>query len=105
MKSPSRVVHVDIHGQRYAVRSELEPSYVAELAAFLDDKMRLAASEIQSVDSLRIAIVAALNVADELFHSRAESAEGQWNSRAIELERLVDAALGVAADRKIAANE
>ena len=101
---PSRVVHVDIHGQRYAVRSELEPSYVAELAAFLDDKMQLAANEIQSADSLRIAIVAALNIADELFHARAESVEGQWNSRATELERLVDAALGVAADQKIAAN-
>ena len=28
----SRVVHVDIHGQRYAVRSDLDPQYIAELA-------------------------------------------------------------------------
>ena len=42
MESPSRVVHVEIHGQRYAIRSGLDPAYVAELAAFVDAKMSLA---------------------------------------------------------------
>ena len=35
-----RVVHVDIHGQQYAIRSELDPQYIGELAAYLDEKMR-----------------------------------------------------------------
>jgi hypothetical protein len=40
----SRVIHVEIHGQRYPIRSALEGQYVAELAAFVDEKMRLAAT-------------------------------------------------------------
>ena len=39
----SRVIHVEIHGQRYPIRSALDAQYVAELAAFVDEKMRLAA--------------------------------------------------------------
>jgi cell division protein ZapA len=92
---PSRVVHVDIHGQRYAVRSDLDPAYISELAAYLDEKMRLAAQEIQSVDVLRVAVIAALNVADELFRARADGRgiEGQMLARAAQIERLVDQVL------------
>ena len=39
----SRVIHVEIHGQRYPIRSGLDGQYVAELAAFVDERMRLAA--------------------------------------------------------------
>jgi cell division protein ZapA len=93
--SSARVIHVDIHGQRYAVRSELEPQYIGELAAFLDEKMRSAACELSSADPLRIAVIAALNISDELFRARADSvgAEGRVRARAAELERLVDAVL------------
>jgi cell division protein ZapA len=92
---PSRVVHVVIHGQQYAVRSELDPAYTTELAAYLDEKMRVAAMELQSADALRVAVIAALNVADELFRARAEAtgAEGRLLTRTTEIERLVDAAL------------
>lgn len=91
----AKVVHVEIHGQGYAVRSELDPSYIAELAAYLDDKMRAAARELASADALRIAVIAALNIADELHRARAESngTEGRLHARAEEIERLVDAAL------------
>jgi cell division protein ZapA len=91
-----RVVHVHIHGQQYAVRSELDPQYVAELAAYVDEKMRLASREIASADVVRVSVIAALNLADELFRARADRQgpeERQWASRAAELERLVDAAL------------
>jgi cell division protein ZapA len=88
----SQVVHVDIHGQRYAIRSELDPHYIGELAAMVDDKMRLAAQELTTADLTKVAVVAALNVADELFRARAEAsgAERQLQARTIEIERLVD---------------
>jgi cell division protein ZapA len=91
----NRVVNVDIHSQRYAVRSELEPQYVGELAAFLDEKMRAAARELSSADPLRIAVIAALNIADELFRARDESAgtDSRLRARTAEIERLVDAVL------------
>ena len=92
---PTRVVHIDIHGQRYAVRSDLEPAYISELAAYLDEKMRLASIEIESTDTLRVAIIAALNVTDELFRAVADGRglEGRVQARAADIERLVDRVL------------
>ena len=103
---PSRVVHLEIHGQRYAVRSELDPEYITQLAVYLDDKMRLASTEIQSVDPLRVAVIAALNVADELFRARADGSglEGRVFARTADIERLVDAVLAEAHRPAIAAN-
>jgi cell division protein ZapA len=91
----ARVVTVEIHGQRYAVRSDLDQAYIAELASYVDQKMRLAADELSSADSLRIAVIAALNLADELYRSRAdgEGIEGRVLERAADIERLVDQVL------------
>ena len=94
-----RVVHVDVQGQKYAVRSELDPAYIAELANYVDHKMQMAASELTTSDGVRVAVIAAMNLADELFRARAAGAglEKRVLDRAEEIERLVDAALGNAA--------
>ena len=99
----SRVVHVEIHGQRYAIRSELEPQYVGELSAYVDDKIRAAAREISSTDPVRIAVIAALNIADEVFRLRADAAgaDGHVRARAAEIERIVDAVLDEAKARAV----
>jgi len=102
----TRVVHVDVHGQRYAVRSDLDPQYVAMLAEHLDARMRQASRELASSDPLRLAVIAALNVTDELFRARADSTgiEDRLRERAADIERLVDAVLDEARAR-IAVNE
>lgn len=102
----SKVVQVEIHGQQYAVRSELDAQYIAELAGFLDERMRAASREVASADPLRIAVIAALNMADELHRTRADSrgVEGRLHARAEAIERLVDTVLENARDR-IAVNE
>ena len=89
------VIHVEIHGQRYAVRSDLDPQYVAELAGYLDEKMRAASRELTAAEPLRVAVIAALNISDELFRARADSAghATRVRTRTAELERLVDAVL------------
>jgi cell division protein ZapA len=94
----SRVIHVEIHGQRYPIRSALDGQYVAELAAFVDEKMRLAAKECPAGDTLKIAVLAALNVADEYFRScdADQDRRSSLKDRAIELERMVDLAIGLA---------
>jgi cell division protein ZapA len=93
--SSTRVVHVDIHGQQYAIRSELEPQYIAEIAAYLDEKMRLAARELTSADPVRVAVIAALNVVDELHRMQADSThfEGRLLARAADIERIIDGVL------------
>lgn len=102
----SKVLHVEIHGQQYAVRSELDAQYIAELAGFLDERMRSAARELASVDPLRIAVIAALNITDELYRARADTrgVEGRLHARAEAIERLVDAVLEDARGR-ITVNE
>ena len=97
----AQVVHVQIHGQQYAIRSDLDPQYIGELAAFLDERMRLASQELGTVDPLKVSVVAAMNIVDDLFRARADAtgAEGRVLARTIEIERLVDAVLTDARQR------
>lgn len=91
----SRVVHVEIQGQRYAIRSGLEPQYVGELAEFLNTQIVRARRELSTGDPLRLAVVAALNIVDELFRTKqdAVASDGHFRARAAEIERLLDSAL------------
>ena len=93
--SEGRVIPVEIHGQRYPIRSTLDPEYVARLAAYVDEKIRAAADSTPTGDSLRLAIIAALNIADELFRARDVNSlrDGELAERAGELERLLDRVL------------
>jgi cell division protein ZapA len=90
-----RVIPVEIHGQRYPIRSSLEPDYVSRLAVYVDEKMRAAAEQTPASDSLRLAVLAALNIADELFRCRDMKREydGELAERAGALERLLDRVL------------
>jgi cell division protein ZapA len=93
--SEAQVVSVEIRGQRYPIRSTLDPQYVNRLAAYVDEKMRAAAESTPSGDSMRLAVVAALNIADELFrcHEAEKGGRAALAERTEALERLVDAAL------------
>jgi cell division protein ZapA len=93
----SRVVHVEIHGAQYPIRSGLDPAYVAELAAYVDQKMRAASRETSAADSLKVAVLAALNIADECFRMRTDEQNRResMTARAEELERMLDLALGL----------
>jgi cell division protein ZapA len=95
MEAGSRVVNVEIHGQRYAIRSGLDPAYVAELAAFVDAKMQLAAKETPAGDTLKVAILAAINIVDEYFRSCDDVRNRQTGvaDRAEALERMLDLVL------------
>jgi len=93
-----RVIHVEVLGQRYPIRSTLESRYVHELAAYVDQKMRAAAEASPSSDALGLAVLSALNIADEHFRARDQqrSSRGELTERALELERIVDQALTIA---------
>jgi cell division protein ZapA len=92
MSDSGRVVSVEIHGQRYPVRSTLDPEYVTRLARYVDERVDAAAASTPSSDSVRILILAALNIADELFRARDvnQARDGELAERAGELERLLD---------------
>lgn len=63
---PSTTTQVEIFGEVYSVRGGDENGYFQELAALVDRKMREVAGQVKG-DTARIAILAALNLADELF--------------------------------------
>ena len=63
---PSTTTQVEIFGEVYSVRGNDKNGYLQELAALVDRKMREVAERVKG-DTARIAILAALNLADELF--------------------------------------
>jgi cell division protein ZapA len=58
-------ISVDIYDQTYNLRGQ-DTDYIRHLAEIVDTKMRAVASHGKTVDSLRVAVLAALNIADEL---------------------------------------
>src|SRR5215207_1327324 len=93
-----KVVHVEVHGQTYPIRTELDPRYVGELAQFVEARMSLALRSSPSSDAVGLAILTALNITDEYFRARAALSRnsGSVTARAQELERIVDQALALA---------
>jgi cell division protein ZapA len=91
------LVPVEILGQRFPIRSSLDEDYVRQLASYVDEKMRAAEDLTPGNDALRVALVAALNLADELFRARGlgDGTAASLTSRTERLERLVDQALRV----------
>ena len=91
----TRVIPIDIGGQRYPIRTSLDAEYVARLAAYVDEKMRAASDSAPTGDPLRVAVLTALNIADELFRSRDANRlrSGALAERAQELEQLLDRVL------------
>ena len=77
---------------------------MSELARYVDEKMRTASTR-STGDSVRVAVLAALNIADEYFRCRdaGESATGEVRKLTLELERIVDDALTTADDAASAA--
>ena len=97
-----RVINVEIAGQRYPIRSGLDERYVAELAAYVDQKMRTASDAAPTSDIMGLAILVALNIADEFFRARdrQSTSHGELNERALRLEQLVDGALSETTDKQ-----
>src|SRR6201993_1601046 len=100
-------ISVDIYDQTYRLRGD-DTEYIRRLAELVDSKMRAVASHGKTVDSLRVAVLAALNIADELatLEQRYDTLTGSnqetraaIRTRAHSLTGLLDSVLGE--ERKI----
>jgi len=93
-----KVVNVEVHGQKYPIKTELDARYVEELAEFVEARMALAARSSPSSDAVGLAILTALNITDEYFRTRSAltSSSGTLAARAEALEKMVDQALSLA---------
>ena len=72
---PSTTTPVEIFGEVYNVRGDDENGYLQSLADVVDRKMREVAEHVKTGDTARIAILVALNLADELFQKDGERVE------------------------------
>lgn len=77
MAEKPSLVHVEIFGQTYAVKAGPDPGYVERLAAFVDEQMKEVSRASGAVDSLRVAVLAALNISDETLRLRREVEEAR----------------------------
>ena len=66
----SPTIKVEIYDQAYTVRSDGDPEYLKQLAEYVDQRMREISSGTLTVDSRKVAILAALYIADELHQLR-----------------------------------
>lgn len=87
-------IRVEIYDQVYNLRG-VDADYITRLAQFVDGKMRNVAEQTSTIDSLRLAVLAALNIADE-FHvlkKKYDLLAGEYNRRAGQLAGALDEVL------------
>jgi cell division protein ZapA len=87
-KSDASLVSVTIFGQTYSLRAEEDGSYVEDLARYVDTKMRTLSQSTGTSEPLRVAVLAALNIADELFKLEERHRAGEERVEATAKELL-----------------
>ena len=95
--SSSPTIRVEIYNQTYNIRSAGDTEYIIQLAEFVDSRMREISSGTLTVDSLKVAILAALHIADELHRLKNmhEQADSQLAARSAECAEMLDRLLKV----------
>lgn len=78
-------VTIQIYGESYTLKAGGDPSYIKEVAAFVDGKMREISSGGKAITTDKVAMLAALNIADELFKARRE-----WKLSDEETEKKIE---------------
>ena len=80
---------VEIFGQRLGLRADGDEERIQEIARFVDLRMREVADRTSSVDTVKIAVLTALNIADELFQERETDQDTRQKRLEKQAERLV----------------
>jgi cell division protein ZapA len=90
-------IRVEIYNQTYNIRSDGDSEYLMQLADFVDSRMREISSGTLTVDSLKVAILAALHIADEFHRLKQthEQADSQIATRSAECAEMLDRLLKV----------
>lgn len=87
-------IRVEIYDESYNLRGS-DAEYISRLAEVVDAKMRAVAQHTSTVDSLRVAVLAAINLADDYYQLKRkyEGIESDYTSRASHLGRALDEAI------------
>lgn len=87
-------IRVEIFDQAYQLRGP-DPDYIFKLAEYVDLKMRAVSQQTSTVDSLRLAVLAALNIADEyhILKRKYDAVSGELQQRTTSLAGALDEVL------------
>lgn len=87
-----QTIRVEIYNQTYSIRSDGDNQYIQDLADYVDSKMREISSGTMTVDSLKVAILAALHIADEYHQAKQTQAQvdAQLGTRSSECSEMLD---------------
>ncbi len=87
-----RSLRVEIYNQTYSIRSDGDNDYILDLADYVDAKMREISSGTLTVDSLKVAILAALHIADEYHQLKGAYSQSDANLavRSSECSEMLD---------------
>ncbi len=75
MMDDKKTIKVNIYGTEYPIRGQADSDYIVKVADYVDQKMREIDQQLSQKSALKVAILAALNITDELFHKRLEKSE------------------------------
>ena len=86
------VVQVQICGHTYTIKGEADQEYIMGVAAYVDRKMREVMDKLPVASPSKVAILASLNIADELFKERTQLRhhEEQLSRRTQRLNAVLD---------------
>jgi cell division protein ZapA len=65
-----RLVEIKVFGQTYTVKTDAEEGYIQEVAKYVNEKMDEVLKKTKSVSTLNVAILTALNIADDLLREK-----------------------------------
>ena len=85
-------IQVEIYGQSYQIKAGADPEYIKKIAAYVDFKMKELASATPTVDSIKIAVLAALNIADEYFQLKRskQDVDREFERRTERMNQILD---------------
>ena len=89
-------IEVDVFGQRLSLQGNANENYVQELAQYVEGQMNTIASNLTASTPTKVAILAAINIADQLFtqESRRQAGEAEVERRATGLLECIDKQIG-----------
>ena len=93
MPDDNNAVQISIFGQEYSVKAPADPNYIKKIAEYLDEKMREVQSGFNTTQSsTRIAILAGMNIVDELFAAKKDGdvTSGEIEEKVSSLIELID---------------
>ena len=95
MVSEKHTVKVNIFGNEYPIKSEADQEYIKRVAKYVDRKMREISEKVDISSAAKVAVLAALNITDELFREKADKdkALAEVDDRTAELAEWLEKAL------------